>query len=252
MIEALSSRLRSAVAIGAITVDTLWAAPAALAASAIFGGRSPAVDQIYREFARVMLLACGAELRVRGEERLADGARYVFVSNHSSHLDSLAILSALPRHGLRFVAKKELGEIPLFGAAMRATGNVFVERSDTKTDVDRLEAAQRDLLKEISVLFFAEGTRSDDGRLRPFKRGAAAFALRARLPVVPIGVAGSFAILPRGIEVGPRGPIAVSIGEPISTEGRDFAEREAFTDELHDAVAREIEHARALCESRPD
>lgn len=250
MIEIVASRLRSAVAIGAITADTLWAAPAALAASAVFGGTSSIVDQIYREFARVMLVACGAELRVRGEDALAEDARYVFVSNHSSNLDSLAILAALPRHGLRFVAKKELGEIPLFGPAMRVTGNVFVERSDTKTDLGRLEDAQRKLLRDVSVLFFAEGTRSDDGRLRPFKRGAAAFALRAKLPVVPIGVSGTFDILPRGIEVGPRGPVGVSFGAPISTERRDFDEREAFTEELRAAVEREITHARALCRTR--
>lgn len=248
MIEALEARLRSAVAIGAVAADTLWAAPAAVVASAVFGGTSPIVNQIYREYARIMLLACGAELRSRGEPELDADGRYVFVSNHSSHLDALAILAALPRHGLRFVAKRELGGIPLFGAALRSTGNVFVDRTDTKHDLEALQSAQRELLRHISVLFFAEGTRSADGRIRPFKKGAAAFALQAQLPLVPVGVAGTFEILPRGLEVGPGRPIAVSFGAPISTIGRRFEERDALTAELQQAVMHEVERARKLTE----
>lgn len=250
MIEALEARLRSALAIGAVTADTLWAAPAAVVASAIFGGTSPVVDQIYREYARIMLLACGAELRTCGEDLLEEDGRFVFVSNHSSNLDAMAILAALPRHGLRFVAKRQLGAIPLFGAALRWSGNVFVDRTDTKHDLGALQDAQRELLRHISVLFFAEGTRSPDGQLGRFKKGAAAFALRAQLPIVPIGVAGTFEILPRGLEVGAGRPVGVSFGRPISTVGRDFEERDALTQEVRAAVAHEITRAKRRCADR--
>lgn len=243
MIERLPGPLRTAFAMGAVAVDTLWAAPAAIALGATLGPTHEAVSGVYRQFARVMLAACEARLHVLGEERLDADVRYVFVSNHTSNLDSMAVLAALPRHGLRFVAKKELGAIPLFGHALRATGNVMVERTDARRDREALDAAQRDLLQRISVLFFAEGTRSEDGKLHPFKKGAAAFALKAQLPLVPVGVVGTHALLPRGYAVGTGGDVYVSFGTPIETVGRDFEERDVLTDELRAAVAREIARA---------
>jgi len=243
VIERLPAPLRTAWAMGAIALDTLWAAPAAIALGAALGPTHDAVSGVYRQFAWLMLEACNAELRVLGEDRLDSERRYVFVSNHTSHLDALALLAALPRHGLRFVAKNELGRIPLFGQALRTTGNVMVERTDSRRDLETLDAAQRELLQRISVLFFAEGTRSEDGRLRAFKKGAAAFALKAQLPLVPVGVVGTHDILPPGYGVGTGGRVVVSFGEPISTRGRCFGERDALTHELRLAVAAEIARA---------
>lgn len=246
MLGALERTLRSAVAMGVVATDTVAMAPLVIGAATTLGPTHWVVSQLYREFARIALTGFGASVRSEGERSLNPRRRYVFVANHASNLDALAILLALPRHGVRFVAKKELGDVPVFGPALRATGNVFVERSDTGRDLQTLDAAQKQLLRHISVLFFAEGTRSEDGRLRPFKRGAAAFALKAQLEVVPIGVAGSFEILPPGVEVRQGGTIGVSIGKPIPTRGRGFDERESLTKELEDAVRGRVERARAL------
>jgi 1-acyl-sn-glycerol-3-phosphate acyltransferase len=242
--------VRSAVVTGLVVADTLVHAPAAIVVGLALGPTHDAVSWVYRDYAHFALAACGARLLTDGEARLEPGRRYVFVANHQSHLDALAILAALPRHGLRFVAKQELGEIPLFGAALRATGNVFVGRDDTRGDVGRLDEHGAALVKDISVLFFAEGRRSTDGRLRPFKKGAAVFALKSGLPLVPIGVHGAFEILPPGYEVKPPGRVAVSIGTPIETEGRKLEEREALTHALHAAVADRIDVARALAVGR--
>lgn len=243
MIERL---LRSVVASGVAVADTLVHAPAAIVAGLTLGPTHEAVSWLYRDFARVALLGSGASIVTEGEQHLDPRRRYVFVSNHQSNLDPMAILAALPRHGIRFVAKEELGRVPLFGAALRATGSVFVARENTSGDVQRLDEAHERLTKKISVLFFAEGTRSKDGELKPFKRGAAAFALKAGLALVPIGVHGSLAILPRGFEVKRGGRIGVSIGKPIETRGRRFEERGSLTAELHEAVAERIAEAREL------
>jgi 1-acyl-sn-glycerol-3-phosphate acyltransferase len=242
--------VRSAVSTGLVLADTLVHAPAAIVAGLAFGPTHDLVSWIYRDYARMALLACGATLRSQGEARLDPAGRYVFVANHQSHLDALAILASLPRHGLRFVAKRELGDLPLFGAALRATGNVFVGRDDTKADVGRLDEHGAALVKDISVLFFAEGSRSTDGRLRPFKKGAAVFALKAGLPLVPIGVYGAFQIVPPGYEVKRPGVVAVCIGAPIETAGAKLEERDALTHALHAAVARQIDAARALASGR--
>jgi len=243
MIERL---VRTAVASGVVAADTAFHATAAIAAGATLGPTHPVVSWLYRDFARIALLGCGARLVSEGEEGLAAGRRYVFVSNHQSHLDPMAILATLRRHGVRFVAKDELGRIPLFGQALRATGSVFVARSDTRGDIGRLDEHGMALVRSISVLFFAEGSRSTDGKLRPFKKGAAVFALKTGMPLVPIGVHGSFEILPPGYEVKRGGTIAVSVGKPIETRRRSLDDRDALTHELHDAVRERIEGARTL------
>ena len=242
----LERLLRSAVAGGAVAADTLVVAPTAIAAGMALGPTHGLVNRCYREFARVALLGFGARVATNGDAHLDPAARYVFVSNHASHLDPLAILRALERHPVRFVAKQELGRIPLFGAALRATGNVFVQRNDTRRDVSALDTAGRELLDSISVLFFAEGTRSRTGALGPFKRGAAACAVKAGLPLVPIGVYGSADIYARGLEVKRAGTIGVAVGAPLDVAGRSLEDRDALTGSLRAAVQALIEQARAL------
>ncbi len=244
----LSEGARTGLAMGTVALDTLVFAPSAIAVGLTLGPTHPLVSRFYREFARVALAGFGARVRSAGERHLDPGERYVFVSNHSSHLDALAILVSLPRHGLRFIAKDELGRVPLFGAALRTTGNVFVARSDTQRDVRALDAARDELLRHISVLFFAEGHRSETGALGPFKKGAAMFALKTGLSVVPIGVQGAFEIYSRGYEVKRGGTIGVSIGTPIETKGRAVEERDEVTEELRHAVIEEIGRARELAD----
>ncbi len=238
--------VRSAVAAWTVSAETLVLGPPAIAAGAVLGPAHPWVNWIYRGFSQVALLGFGARVNTNGDAHLDEGQRFVFVANHMSHLDALAILSSLERHPTRFVAKEQLGRIPMFGQALRATGNVFVTRSDTQKDLSRLDEAQRDLLRQLSVLFFAEGTRSGPGPLGAFKRGAAVFALRSGLPLVPIGVHGAHEILPPGYEVKGPGTIGVSIGEPIRVDGLDLDARGPLTERLRGAVSEQIERAREL------
>jgi 1-acyl-sn-glycerol-3-phosphate acyltransferase len=238
--------LRTGLAMGTVIGDTLVFASAAIGLGAVLGPTHPLVNGCYREFARFALLGFRARVATNGDAHLPADRRFVFVANHASHLDGPAILRALPRHPLRFVAKEELGRVPLFGPALRVTGNVMVSRADTRGDVNRLEAAQRELLESVSVLFFAEGTRSQAGELGPFKRGAAVFAIRSGLPLVAIGVHGSWDIYSRGFEVKRGGAIGVAVGEPIEVSGRALEERDALTEELRGAVAAQMRRAREL------
>jgi 1-acyl-sn-glycerol-3-phosphate acyltransferase len=240
------SVLRGGLAFATVVADTAVFAPAALALAAALGPTHPLVSACYRGFAETALAGFRAHVRTNGDGHLPVERRYVFVANHASHLDAPAILAALRNHPVRFVAKDDLGRIPLFGWALRATGNVMVRRHDTAGDVRRLDAAQDQLLSAVSVLFFAEGTRSPTGELREFKRGAAAFALKSGLPLVPIGVHGSFDIYARGFEVKRGGPIGVAIGDPIESGGQPLGDRDALTATLRDAVVKQLAHARRL------
>jgi 1-acyl-sn-glycerol-3-phosphate acyltransferase len=211
------------------------------------GGVAPVIHGFYQAFARMVLWGMDVRLEVAGLENLERGVRYVVVPNHQSHLDVPALIRAFRDHPLRFVAKQELGRIPIFGRALKRSGTVFVTRSDTKRDLERMHAARAELLKHVSVLFFAEGTRSRDGRLQPFKKGAAVFGVQTGLPIVPVGIAGSYEILPRGMRLLKRGgTVALSVGRPIATADRTVEEREVLTGEIRDAVIEEIERARQL------
>ena len=228
--------LRTAWASFVVGLAIVFVAGGAALVALVTGGTAPVVHRFYRAFARVTLFGFRSHVIASGRDRLEPGRRYVVAVNHQSHLDVPAVILALGEHPVRFVAKQELGRIPIFGAALRLSGTVFVTRSDTRADVEGMDAAQRALLEHVSVLFFAEGTRSATGALGPFKKGAAAFALKSGLPLVPVGIAGSREILPRGLRSGPGGPIAVSIGRPMETRGRPLEDRVQLTDALRAAV----------------
>jgi 1-acyl-sn-glycerol-3-phosphate acyltransferase len=246
----LATLLRTGLGLVVVGLDTLILGTAVIVGAPLLGATHPFVNGSFRAWAHVALLGCGARLRSRGGDRLDPAERYVFVSNHLSDLDPPAIVASLHQHAVRFVAKEELARIPVFGRALRAMGNVVISRSDTPGDVARLDA-QRELLERVSVLFFAEGTRSRKGELGPFKRGAAAFALKAGMPLVPVGVHGTFDILPRGLRVHRWGTVGVSIGEPVPVEGEGLEARAALTELLRERVREEIEKAKELTSARP-
>jgi 1-acyl-sn-glycerol-3-phosphate acyltransferase len=185
---------------------------------------------------RSVLAAAGVRSEAHGLERIPAG-HVVFVCNHQSHYDALVFLAHVRKH-TRWVAKRELFRIPLFGGAMRRVGNIPVERSGGQKDRSRLSESVQAVRERVSVMFFAEGTRSLDGQLRPFKKGAAMLAIQAGVPVVPVAVSGTRLILPKGgraVRWGQR--VALVVGEPLSTEGLQVQDREALTHRLEAAVA---------------
>jgi 1-acyl-sn-glycerol-3-phosphate acyltransferase len=203
-----------------------------------------AADPALFTWAELVLKVSGVRSVVQGLERLPPG-NFVLAVNHQSHFDSLVLFRHIHRH-MRFVAKRELTKIPVFGQAMRLAGNVIVDRSGGAQDKKLLAEAVDAVRNRVSIVFYAEGTRSDDGVLRPFKKGAAVLAIDAQVPLVPAALAGTHEILPKGtIAVRPR-PAALVIGEPIATEGLTHADRDSLTERAHAAVARQLEEAKAL------
>ncbi|WNZ60317.1 lysophospholipid acyltransferase family protein [Myxococcus sp. MxC21-1] len=194
-------------------------------------------DGVLVLWARSLLASAGVRHEAVGVENVPTDTHVVFVSNHQSHYDALVNFAHIRKH-TRYVAKAELFRIPLFGPALRRAGNIPVERTGGAGDRARLSEAVTALRERVSVLFFAEGTRSTDGRLRPFKKGAATLAIQAGVPVVPLAVSGTRLILPKGgraVRWGQR--VALVVGKPIPTQGLTMQDRDALTRQLEDAVA---------------
>ncbi len=145
-----------------------------------------------RAFARI----AGWRMSVSGLENLPPGGA-VLVANHQSHADIPLILAAVPGE-VRFVAKKELGRVFLFGRAMIAAGNLMVDRADRRDAVRMFREAESRLSRGERVVLFPEGTRSATGALGEFKSGAFRIAAGSGVPVVPVFLDGGRFTLPKG------------------------------------------------------
>ena len=221
----------------------LWSAAAL--AHALLGATPRQAHRYYVGFARTCVRVAGTRIEIRGLEHMRPGQAYVVVSNHESNWDPPVILSSLPDLVIRFVLKTQLLKVPVFGPALRRTGNIAVDRRQGGGDVRRVQAGMSERPPDVSILFFAEGNRARDGSYREFKMGAFATALDFKLPILPIAVAGTFPIWPPGRPWLAPAPVVLEIGEPISVEGYGAGDRARLRDETPRVVAELRARARA-------
>ncbi len=171
--------------------------------------------KIARLWTWAILKIGGIRLKVKGLSGLDSEHPYVFISNHQSNIDIPVLFHSLRGFQLRWVAKKELIYVPIFGWAFWASKHILVDRSSRSKAMASIKEAREKVKGGISVVFFPEGTRSSNGRLLPFKRGGFLLALKTRIPIVPITIKGSGALLPKGDWRIRNGEIEVIVGEPI-------------------------------------
>jgi 1-acyl-sn-glycerol-3-phosphate acyltransferase len=215
--------LLSILKLAAIALDTAVVAPLSVATAAAYDQKTAYL--LCRQWARLNLALFGVRLRVRRLAPLDPHAPYIFMSNHRSQTDILAVVAALEEFQLRWVAKKELLRIPLFGWALQRTGHIIIDRSDRQQSIASLRAARNQMLDGISVVIFPEGTRSERGQdILPLKKGGFMLALETGFPIVPLVIRGSREILPRGSWQVAAGEIEVIVGAPIEVEGLDREE----------------------------
>jgi 1-acyl-sn-glycerol-3-phosphate acyltransferase len=190
-----------------------------------------------RFWARTSLAICRVRVRVKGLENLEAGQSYVYVSNHASMFDIPAILASIPDQ-IRIVYKKELEVIPFFGWGLKWGHYIGIDRGRGSKAMESLGEAIGKIRNGQSLLLYAEGTRTLDGKLQPFKRGAFNIAVRAGVPVVPLTVNGSFRILPKhSLAINP-GNVEIVLGQPILITGLSGREAELeLMEQVHAAIA---------------
>ncbi|HYP25424.1 MAG TPA: lysophospholipid acyltransferase family protein [Blastocatellia bacterium] len=171
-----------------------------------------------RFFVRLGLALVGVRVSVKGLEHLDPKQSYIFTPNHQSFIEVPLLVTYLKRNPA-FLAKKEVFRYPLFGYGIGLMGVVPVDRSNTQSAIESARAATEMLRRGKSYVVYPEGTRSRDGRLLPFKKGAFFMAMTAGVPVVPLTISGSTKIMPKGeIKIYPA-TVRITAHEPISTEG---------------------------------
>lgn len=184
--------------------------------------------------------ALGLNASLTGAEKVKPGQSYIITPNHQGHADVLAIEMVLPVP-IFWVIKKELTKIPFFGWALARSGAISLDRSNPEEAVQRLMSGAHRMADGWSLLIYPEGSRSPDGNLQPFKKGAFRLAVHAGIPILPVTINGAFKIWPKKTLRFRPGHILVSIGDPISTEGLDEDDIPHLMSETRQAIERYLD-----------
>ena len=207
-----------------------------LVAIALYRVSRPLTWRFAKLQARNLMRICGVRVRVRGLEHLGREP-YVFAPNHQSHFDIAALLGLLP--GVtRFATKREMFAEPILGAVLRTIGMVAIDRDDPSASIERL---QRVTLDGGSLVIFPEGTRSPNGELLPFRKGAFATAIQLGVPIVPVVCKGTTRIMPKGkyLSILP-GRAELVILPPIATVGLRYEDRDGLRETVRAQIAAEL------------
>ena len=171
---------------------------------------------ISKLWAYTMLAVSFVHTEIKNKAKILKGTSYIIISNHQSLYDIIALVTALGIQ-YRWFIKKEVLKIPIFGYALYASRNIFIDRSNTARAIESINKGIDRLPRGVSIMVFAEGTRSPDGQIHEFKKGGFVTAVRRKILILPVTVNGSRRVLPKGSLVVKPGKIQVVIGDPIDT-----------------------------------
>lgn len=186
---------------------------------------------VARFWSKSILFISRVKVKIHGISNINPAESYVFMVNHQSNFDIPVLMGSLPVQ-FRWLAKAELFKIPIFGRGMKGCGYISIDRSNRREAYKSLKRASETIQNGTSVLIFPEGTRSEDGKIRPFKKGGFILTIDAGVPIIPVILYGTFSIMPKNrMLIKPR-HVYMKILKPIETKGYKLSEK----DELKDRV----------------
>ena len=166
----------------------------------------------------VVAKCMGISFAIKGAEKMVPGTSYIITPNHQSFADIVALFVSIPAP-FRWVIKREILNIPVFGRAIAATGAICLDRANRESAVQSLREGVKRLAGGWSVVIYPEGTRTADGLLHSFKKGAFMMAVQTGISILPITCNGAFKIMPKKNFFFRPGHVTLTIGDPIPTEG---------------------------------
>jgi 1-acyl-sn-glycerol-3-phosphate acyltransferase len=199
------------------------------------------LHKIARFWGRSILIVSRIKVSVKGLSDIDRSKSYIYMSNHQSNFDIPVLLGHL-KVQFRWLAKMELFKIPIFGPAMRKAGYISIDRNNRESAFESLKEAARKIKSGVSVLIFPEGTRSRDGKVRPFKKGGFVVAIDSGVPIVPIVITGTRSIMTKGsFRINP-GTVSMIIHEPIQTSVYTRETKEALMERVRRVICDGLEN----------
>jgi 1-acyl-sn-glycerol-3-phosphate acyltransferase len=193
------------------------------------------IHKIAKLWAKILLLISNTKVEVIGRENILKGQPQIFTANHQSDFDILIALAHVPGQ-FRWIAKKELFKIPIFGAAMKNAGYIEIDRHNHEKAMQSLDEAALRIREGKSVMSFPEGTRSRNGEIKAFKQGIFHLAIKAGVPIVPVSIVGRGQIMPkRSLKVTP-GRVKLVIGKPIDVRDYNIDNRHELIDRVRKII----------------
>jgi len=181
-----------------------------------FDRNGNAVHYIGKFWSLLNIYLSGTRLSIKGKENIEKGRSYIVMSNHQGLVDPWVLIGKLPLQ-LRWTIKSEVKKMPIFGYALERMGHIYVGSRKRKDAAMTLGVAAQIIREGTSVVFFPEGTRSEDGHLQRFHKGGAIIAIRSGVPILPVTVNGSRFVLPKGTLALMPGKIEIIVGESIDS-----------------------------------
>ena len=176
------------------------------------------LSKIVKSWARAIFFSAGVKIQIMGLKNLDSLKNYIFAANHSSSLDIPLMLGYIP-FWIVPISKIELKWVPFLGWAMQMAGHVFVDRRDHERAMVSISNIKESLLKTPrSILLFPEGSRTNDGRIKPFKSGGLSLGISTGMPIVPVAIIGTFESLGKESTSFKNNLLTVRIGSPINTD----------------------------------
>lgn len=203
--------------------------------------RGSIMNWVLASWSSLCIAASGVRIEASGLENVRPDTSYIIISNHQGFFDIWSVLVLLPLP-IRMVFKKELMRIPIFGWAVKSGGHICVDRSDRSTAVEQLEKGWKTIRRHgASLLFFAEGTRSVDGRIGPFKKGGFIMAIQAGLPILPVAIRGSFEILQKKSFIIRPGTVRLRVLPEVAVDGLTLGDKDRLTDQVRERIVAAFE-----------
>ncbi|MBI3940682.1 MAG: 1-acyl-sn-glycerol-3-phosphate acyltransferase [Acidobacteria bacterium] len=236
--------IRSAILVPVILVWTALMALLSLSLS-LFDRDGSLQHGCAKTWARLILWISGVQLRVDSGGSISGSGPFVFISNHQSFFDIFALLAVLPVP-FKFFAKASLFQIPFLGWHLRRAGHLPIDRTSARAAYRSFQSAAERVRAGASMLIFPEGSRSMTGRIGSFRKGSLRLALICGVPVVPVAICGSGAILPRGSMLISPGCIDISIGPTIFPGGEDLNHKDRFVEALQAGIVEQYRKLEAM------
>jgi 1-acyl-sn-glycerol-3-phosphate acyltransferase len=195
---------------------------------------------VARFWGKFVLFVSGIKVKVNGVAKVDPTKPYVFMANHQGNFDIPVLLGCLPFQ-FRWLAKAELFRIPIFGRAMLGCGYISIDRFNQSSAFESLAKAAEKIRNGVNVMIFPEGTRSLDGKIRPFKKGGFVLTVDAGVSIIPIIIYGTYPIMPKNRLLIRPGPVLLEILEPVETSGYTRENKDVLMEKIRDNICDSFE-----------